>query len=126
MFGWVKKLFNRSSKKVQDIIKPEPISLCEQNLKSWGIEYYKQKDGLLVVPGNLNISNRDLTELPDFSTVVVKGNFSCLHNKLTSLKGAPRMFASLVSDFGIFWEGNIPQHLRQPPPPKPASGSFQL
>ncbi|MEZ0225571.1 MAG: hypothetical protein ACAH83_13530 [Alphaproteobacteria bacterium] len=126
MFGWVKKLFNRSSKKVQDIIKPEPISLCEQNLKSWGIEYYKQKDGLLVVPGNLNISNRDLTELPDFSTVVVKGNFSCLHNHLTSLKGAPRMFASLVSDFGIFWEGNIPQHLRQPPPPKPASGSFQL
>lgn len=128
MFGWVKKIFNRSSKKVKDIITPEPISLCEQNLKSWGVEYYKQKDGLLVVPGNLNLSNRDLTELPDFSSVVIKGNFSCMHNNLTSLKGAPRMFDALMSDFGIFWQGNIPENLRNPQPPKqfPASGSFNL
>jgi hypothetical protein len=128
MFGWLKKIFKRSSKKVRDVIvTPDPVTPGEQALIDWHVEYLKRKDGTLLVPGNLNISNRGLKELPDLSNVVVQGNFSCLKNDLTSLKGAPRMFSSLVSDFGVFWEGHVPDHLRQPPPRKtPIAGTFDL
>jgi hypothetical protein len=134
MFGWVKKIkdkFTRSSKKVKDVIVPPPpvLSAGEQALIGWKVDYVKQKDGTLVVPGNLNVSNLGLTQLPDLSDVVVQGNFSCLKNNLTSLKGAPRMFGALMSDFGVFWEGHIPDDLRNPPQkPKPAAnpGSFDL
>ena len=42
---------------------------------------------------NVDLSKRDLTELPDFSRVVVNGNFNCGVNKLDSLEGAPREVA---------------------------------
>ncbi len=38
----------------------------------------------------VDLSKRDLTELPDFSKVIVKGFFDCSINQLTSLKGAPK------------------------------------
>ena len=43
-----------------------------------------------VVNGNLDLSEMDLTELPDMSTVSVKGGFYCEDNQLTSLAGAPQ------------------------------------
>ena len=43
-----------------------------------------------VIKGNLDLSNKSLTELPDLSEVVVKGGFYCFKNQLTSLKGAPK------------------------------------
>ena len=43
-----------------------------------------------VIKGSLDLINKNLTELPDLSDVVVKGNFACSDNKLTSLKGAPQ------------------------------------
>ena len=43
-----------------------------------------------VIEGDLDLSNLNLTELPDLSRVEVKGNFCCQFNQLTSLKGAPR------------------------------------
>ena len=39
---------------------------------------------------NVNLGYRGLTELPDFSKVIVKGFFDCSINQLTSLKGAPK------------------------------------
>ena len=59
----------------------------EQN----GITYnlYDLPNGF-VIEGNLDISGKGLTELPDLSDVVVKGNFLCYGNQLTSLKGAPK------------------------------------
>ena len=39
---------------------------------------------------NVNLSNRGLTELPDFSKVVVNGNFNCLDNYIENLVGAPQ------------------------------------
>ncbi len=127
---WLKKKFKRSSDKVKEIVVSEyvPPSPGEIALINWGVEFHKLKDGTLLVPGNLNVSNRDMKELPDLSNVVVDGNFSCLHNPLTSLKGAPKGFKSLVSDFGVFWEGHIPENLRNPPQhqPKPANGDFSL
>lgn len=129
-FGWIRKIFNRKGDKQPDIVIPEHKgrSPGEQALIDWGVEYVKRKDGTLMVSGNLNVSNRDMTELPDLSDVVVEGNFSCLHNRLTSLKGAPKGFTSLISDFGVFWEGHVPDNLRNPPPrgPKPANGEFSL
>ncbi len=43
-----------------------------------------------VVNGNLDLSDMDLTELPDMSTVSVTGDFYCDDNQLTSLAGAPQ------------------------------------
>ena len=43
-----------------------------------------------VIKGSLDLINKNLTELPDLSDVVVKGNFSCSSNHLTSLEGAPK------------------------------------
>ena len=39
---------------------------------------------------DVNLSGRGLTELPDFSRIVVNGEFDCDNNKLTTLKGAPK------------------------------------
>jgi hypothetical protein len=129
-FGWLKKIFRRGADKDEPIVIPEhkKIPDGEQALVNWGVDYIKRKDGTLFVPGNLNVSNRDMTELPDLSNVVVEGNFSCMHNRLTSLKGAPRGFSALMSDFGVFWEGRIPENLRNPPAhgPKPGNGEFSL
>jgi len=62
---------------------------AEQCLKTWGIEYTRQPDGALFVPGDLDISHKGLTRLPDLSSVRVGGSFSVANNKLTSLEGAP-------------------------------------
>ena len=39
-----------------------------------------------VVKGDLNLSRMNLTELPDLSHVIVKGDFECCGNQLESLK----------------------------------------
>ncbi len=44
----------------------------------------------MVVEGDLNLECADLEELPDLSKWVIKGTFSCLADKLTSLRGAPQ------------------------------------
>ena len=38
---------------------------------------------------NLSFSMSVLTELPDLSGITVSGDFTCTHNKLTSLRGSP-------------------------------------
>ena len=38
---------------------------------------------------DVDLSERGLTELPDFSRLVVGGNFNCQYNELETLKGAP-------------------------------------
>jgi hypothetical protein len=48
----------------------------------------KMVDGRLDVTGDVNLSNKKLTELP-FKFGKVKGFFWCDNNKLTSLEGAP-------------------------------------
>ena len=44
----------------------------------------------MVFRGNLNLSDMELTELPDLSAVTVTGDFYCRENQLTSLQGAPQ------------------------------------
>ena len=42
-----------------------------------------------VIDGDVDLSEKGLTELPDFSKIKVKGYFDCSENQLTDLKGAP-------------------------------------
>ena len=59
----------------------------EQDGKTYNL--YDMPKGF-VIKGNLDLSNKSLTELPDLSEVVVKGSFNCNTNQLTSLEGAPK------------------------------------
>ena len=48
----------------------------------------------------VDLSKRDLTELPDFSKVVIKGDFYCGVNQLESLEGAPREVTGVFYCYG--------------------------
>ncbi len=75
-------------------------SLLEQMKKKTGRYLPLEQDGVtynlydlpdgFVIKGDVNLSNRGLTELPDLSRVTVEGNFLCQYNRLTTLQGAPR------------------------------------
>jgi hypothetical protein len=58
-------------------------------LQELGIEYQITDQGKIWVPGNIDLHARDLTELPDLSTISIGGTFDCSVNNLASLKGAP-------------------------------------
>lgn len=94
-----------------------PISEPEQALRSWGIPYETRTDGALVVHGDLNLSSKNLTHLPDLSAVSVGGNFSCAHNQLTSLRGAPQSVGG-----GFYCHSNQLSSLRHAP--QVLTGSF--
>jgi hypothetical protein len=66
------------------------ISAAEKYLRVIGCEYHRDAQGRLVVNGALDISGRNLKELPDLTEVVVLGHFICRYNYLTSLKGSPQ------------------------------------
>ena len=43
-----------------------------------------------VIKGSLDLSDMDLAELPDMSSITIMGDFNCSHNQLTSLTGVPK------------------------------------
>lgn len=72
-------------------------------------ELVENEDGSFSTEGNVNLKNKNITELPKFKKVggyfncsnnqlktlkgspkKVEGSFDCSHNKLTTLKGAPK------------------------------------
>jgi hypothetical protein len=60
-------------------------SICEK----WGIiNYTINEDGSIDVDGNVDLTNKVLTDIP-LKFRSVSGYFSCGYNKLTSLEGAP-------------------------------------
>jgi hypothetical protein len=62
----------------------------EQILNRLGIKNHTVKpDGSVDVDGGVNVSNRNLTQIP-VKFGYVSGTFWCYNNNLTSLKGAPR------------------------------------
>ena len=61
--------------------------LIQQDGKLYNI--YNLPKGF-VVNGDLCLSNVGLEKLPDLSSVIVKGNFNCSGNQLTSLSSAPQ------------------------------------
>lgn len=66
------------------------LSEAEQALRAWGVEFERRADGVIVVPGDLNVSSHGLTALPDLGNVRVTGDFNCRNNRLTTLAGAPQ------------------------------------
>lgn len=61
----------------------------EEKLALLGIENYSiSADGLVNVEGTVDISFKELEEIP-VSFGIVKGDFNCSNNRLISLKGAP-------------------------------------
>ena len=70
-----------------------------------------------VVKGDLDLSDMELTELPDLSTVTVLGSFDCEDNQLTSLTGAPKSVGG-----GFYCNGNQLTSLAGAP--KSVSGNF--
>ncbi len=80
---------------IQEFIRQQEFELTSDGkfaglIKQNGCYYdiYNLPKGF-VVEGNLNVSNLGIEELPDFSHVIVKGNFICKNNRLHTLKGAP-------------------------------------
>ena len=74
-----------------------PLEDLEAYLEWLEVKFYKNKDGSLTVPGELRLDSIGLTRLPDLSRVDVQRGFSCSHNKLTSLAGAPRRVGGFFS-----------------------------
>lgn len=46
-------------------------------------------DGMIEATGTIHVTNKNLTELPDLSNVILNGSFFCDGNQLGSLKGIP-------------------------------------
>ncbi len=82
---------------MRNAFKKAILTETEQTLQSWGVKYTVQKDGLILVPGDLNICNMGLTKLPNLSSVTVGGSFACAYNQLIALEGAPKTVG------GDFW-----------------------
>jgi len=70
------------SKKAEEFFKSASVEEINKVLKVLPDGYELDCD--------VNLSGRGLTELPDFSRIVVNGEFDCDNNKLTTLKGAPK------------------------------------
>ena len=61
--------------------------LDEYDIKNYTIN----NKGEIDVDGDVNLSRCNLTEFPSFIQFdTIKGNFDCIYNNLTSLKGSPR------------------------------------
>lgn len=103
MIRAVTRLFDTSSA-------PSPHAASEKALRKLRIKYRKQKDGTLVVDGDIYLSQKGIDRLPDLSAVVVKGNFSCANNNLVTLEGAPKYVGGYFS-----CDGNMLETLKGAP-----------
>jgi hypothetical protein len=117
---------NKLLKKIRGLTDAEEM-LTDMNIS------FMRNDGTTVVLGDVYLCGRGLEKLPDFSSLVVQGNFYCNGNRLKTLEGAPMRvtgifechdnqlenlagaparFRRLVSDFGRFsGRSNIPNDL---------------
>ena len=81
---------------IQEFIKSKKFELGGDTKNTGLIEQDGEYYSILHLPrnfvfrGNLDLSNMGLTELPDMSTVTILGSFTCYHNQLTNLMGAPK------------------------------------
>ena len=66
--------------------------LIEKWLKEYDIENYTINDDFTIdVDGDVNLVRKNLIEFPDYIQFnIVKGDFDCSTNKLTSLRGGPK------------------------------------
>lgn len=74
----------------QNIYNLPPSMPTERVLRELCVRYHKNENGDFVVTSTIDLSDKDLTQLPDLSNVIVEGDFYCFNNQLKSLKGAPK------------------------------------
>lgn len=79
-----------NTKTAEQLPEKAPLSAAEQFLNAQGIDFGKTADGTIIVPGDINLNNINLVELPDLSAVKVMGSFYCGNCTLFSLKGCPK------------------------------------
>lgn len=60
----------------------------ERALHLWMIPN-KQEGSKFLVTCTIDLSSKNLTKLPNFSCVLMTGNFYCYDNSLSSLEGSP-------------------------------------
>lgn len=68
---------------------PAPVLDSEQAMRDLGIPYSRRADGMIEV-GTVELSGKLDKRLPDFSNVIVMGDFLVANNGLVTLAGAPR------------------------------------
>jgi hypothetical protein len=77
---------------VESLNESDVSKICKKyRITNWSIN----RDGLIDVDGNVNLNQSGLTKLP-IKFGEVTGDFSCQHNQLTTLEGAPQ---SVGGDF---------------------------
>ncbi len=74
--------------------KLEPLEIdnphaSETALRGLGIKFSRRADGLLEVADKIDLTGKKLGKLPDFSNVLVLGDFSAGGNDLKKIAGAP-------------------------------------
>ncbi len=79
-----------SLKQLKAILNNDKYLPYEQDGKTYNL--YDMPDGF-IIRGNVDLKDKELTELPDLSKVIVEGCFECQRNRLISLKGAPQKVA---------------------------------
>ena len=72
-----------------DAVTAEARAQAENFLRKRKVHFQRRADGMLLVPGHLELKKQELRRLPDLSCVIVAGNFHCGENGLRSLAGAP-------------------------------------
>ncbi|MEZ0260038.1 MAG: hypothetical protein ACAH80_03465 [Alphaproteobacteria bacterium] len=66
------------------------ITPAEKFLREMRVPYELGDSGTIMIRGDLDLSGRGLTELPDLSNTAVGGNFNISNNRLESLQGCPK------------------------------------
>ncbi len=74
---------------------------AKQFLDQMDIDYTENKKTGEITVGDVYIQSKGLTKLPDLTMVIIKGNFNCQQNQLTTLEGAPQKI-----DGGFQCDGN--------------------
>ena len=87
---------------------PAPQSI-EDLLRELEVPFEITPSGIIAL-GNVNLSDRGLTQLPDMTNVTVQGVFSCSRNQLTDLQGSPQQVSG-----SYFCDRNRLRNLRGAP-----------
>jgi len=83
--GFLDKVFTSQQKKQHLKMRKIHISTKINSI----LDKIKNESKDYVYDGDINLINLDLTRLPDLSKYTIRGRFTCSHNPLTSLQGAP-------------------------------------
>ena len=86
--GWFTRRRNLYYERGDDVWNLDGLS-TEDTLRQMNVFFKKDENGFCVVDGSVNLLCKNLDRLPNLSRAIIKGNFTCAYNNLTTLEGAP-------------------------------------